>query len=76
MLWVSKVAKVLISRIAKLLTWESWEKRHLDVASITCHKEYYKGEGGGFPQLRAMVSLVNPCMPMVRSCTKTALTMH
>jgi hypothetical protein len=25
------------------------EKRHLDVAPVACHKEYYKGEGGGFP---------------------------
>jgi hypothetical protein len=27
------------------------------------HKVYYKGEGGDFPQVRAVVSLVNPsCM--------------
>jgi hypothetical protein len=31
------------------------------------HKEYYKEEGGGFPQVRAMVSL---CLLVVRSCTK------
>jgi len=26
------------------------------------HREYYKGEGGGFPQVWVMVSLVNLCM--------------
>jgi len=26
-------------------------------------KVYYKGEGGGFPQVRAVVSLVCPCCP-------------
>jgi hypothetical protein len=31
---------------------------HSDVASATSRKEYYKGEGGGFPRVRAMVSLV------------------
>jgi hypothetical protein len=40
------------------------------------HKKYYKGEGGGFPQVRAVVSLVSPCMPVVHLCTKSALTTH
>jgi len=34
------------------------------------HKEYYKGEGGGFLQVRAVVSLVSLYLPMVRLCTK------
>jgi hypothetical protein len=37
---------------------------------MTRHIIYYKGEGGGFPQVRAVVSLVNPCLPMARQCTK------
>jgi hypothetical protein len=40
------------------------------------HKEYYKGEGGGFPQVQAVVGLVNPCMYVARSCNKNVLTMH
>jgi len=40
------------------------------------HIEYYKGEGGGFPQVRAMVSLVSPRMPVARACTKSVPTMH
>jgi hypothetical protein len=31
---------------------------HPDVASATSRKEYYMGEGGGFPRVRAVVSLV------------------
>jgi hypothetical protein len=31
---------------------------HLDVASTVNCREYYMGEGGGFPQVQAVVSLV------------------
>jgi len=33
---------------------------HSNVASATSRREYYKGEGGDFPQVRAVVSLVCP----------------
>ncbi len=39
------------------------EKSHLDVGSVASHKVYYKGEGGGFPQVQVVVSLVCPCCP-------------
>ncbi len=39
------------------------EKSHLDVGPMANHRVYYKGEGGGFPQVRAVVSLVCPCCP-------------
>jgi hypothetical protein len=39
------------------------EKSHLDVGPVERSRVYYKGEGGGFPQVRAMVSLVCPCCP-------------
>jgi hypothetical protein len=32
---------------------------HLDVASTASCREYYMGEGGGFPRVRAVVSLVS-----------------
>jgi hypothetical protein len=38
-------------------------KSHLDVGPMERCKIYYKGEGGGFPQVRAVVSLVCPCCP-------------
>jgi hypothetical protein len=41
----------------------SGEKSHLDVGSVASHKIYYKGEGGGFPQVQAVVSLVCLCCP-------------
>jgi hypothetical protein len=31
---------------------------HLDVVPLEWRKEYYMGEGGGFPRVRAMVGLV------------------
>ncbi len=39
------------------------EKSHLDVGSVESHRVYYKGEGAGFPQVRAVMSLVCPCCP-------------
>ncbi len=33
-------------------------KCHLDVGLVERHRIYYKGKGGGFPQVRAVVSLV------------------
>jgi hypothetical protein len=51
-------------------------KCHLDVGLVERHKVYYKGEGGGLPQVRAVVSLVNPSLPVARPNTKSAQTMH
>jgi hypothetical protein len=31
------------------------------VGPMAKHKEYYKGEGGGFPQVWAVVSIVSMC---------------
>jgi hypothetical protein len=39
-------------------------------------KEYSNGEGGGFPQIMAMVSLVSLHMHVIRLCTKIVPTMH
>jgi hypothetical protein len=39
------------------------EKSHLDVGPVERSRVYYKGEGGGFPQVWAVVSLVCPCCP-------------
>jgi hypothetical protein len=40
------------------------------------HKVYYKGEGGSFRQVRVVVSLVRPRLPVVRPSTKSAQIMH
>jgi hypothetical protein len=41
----------------------SEKKSHLDVGSVASHRVYYKGEGGGLPQVRAVVSLMYLCCP-------------
>jgi hypothetical protein len=57
-------------------TWKFGTKWHLSAGPVAMHKEYCKGEGGHFPQVRAVMSLVSPCLPVVRPCTKSAPTMH
>ncbi len=36
------------------------------------HKVYYMGEGGGFPRVQAVVSLVSPELPVACPSTKGA----
>ncbi len=43
------------------LIWESRDKMTFGVGPMAKHKEYYKGEGGGFPQVWAVVSIVSTC---------------
>jgi hypothetical protein len=75
-LWASKVVRASILGISELPLWSPGTKWHLGVGPMAMHKEYYKGEGDGFPQVRAVVSLVSPWSPMVRPCTKGVSTMH
>jgi hypothetical protein len=56
-LCTSKVAGVLAMGISRLPLGSLGTKSHLDVAPLERRKVYYKGEGGGFPQVRAVVSL-------------------
>jgi hypothetical protein len=51
-------------------------KSHLDVELVERRRVYYKGEGGGFFQVRAVVSLVNLSLPMVHFSTKSAPAKH
>ncbi len=51
-------------------------KSHLDVGLVERHIVYYKGEGGGFPQVRAVLSLVSPSLPVARPSTKSVPIMH
>jgi len=75
-LWASKVARVLISGILGLQLESLGTKWHLGVGPMSRHKEYYKGEGGGFPQVQVVVSLMSLCLPVVRPCIESALTTH
>jgi len=51
-------------------------KCYLDVNLVERHKVYYKGEGGGFPQVRVMVSLVILSLLVARLSTESAPTIH
>jgi len=75
-LWASKVAGVLISEISRLQLGSPGTKWHLGVGPMAMHREYYKGEGGGFSQVWVVVSLVSPCLLMACPCTKNALITH
>jgi len=71
-----KVAKIPTLGILGLPFGSLETKCHLDVGLMERHKIYYKGEGGGFPQVQAMVNLMSPSLPMARFSTKSAPTMH
>jgi hypothetical protein len=75
-LWGPKVAGVPTLGILGFPNGSPETKCHLDVGLVERHKIYYKREGGGFPQVRGMVSLVNPSLPVAHPKTKSAQTMH
>jgi hypothetical protein len=72
-LWPFKVAKVPTLGILGLPFGSPGTKCHFGVSLVAKHKVYYKGEGGRFPQVWAVVSLMNPCLPVMNSCTKKHL---
>jgi hypothetical protein len=51
-------------------------KNHLDVGLVERRKIYYKGEGGGFPQVQAVVSLVSLSLLVAHRNTKSAPARH
>jgi hypothetical protein len=75
-LWTPKVAGVPVVGISKLPLGSLGTKCHLDMGLMERHKVHYKGEGDGFPQVRAVVNLVCPNCPwlvltqkMLQLCT-------
>ncbi len=75
-LWGTKVARIPTLAISRLPLGSPRTKSHLDVGLMERHRVYYKGEGGGFPQVRAMVSLVSSNLPVAYPSTKSVSTMH
>ncbi len=51
-------------------------KCHLDVGLVERCKLYIKGEGGGFPQVWAVVNIENPSLPMAHPNTESAPAKH
>jgi hypothetical protein len=72
-LWSHKVLGVQAGTVSRLLFESLGTKSHSDVGAAGRHREYYMGEGGGFPWFQAMVSLVSLELPMAYPSTKGAL---
>jgi hypothetical protein len=72
----SKVGRVPILGISRLPLESLGTKWHLGAGPMDKHKVYYKGEGGGFPEVWVVVSIVSPCLLVARLCTKSALIIH
>jgi hypothetical protein len=71
-LWTSKFPGVQIGTLSGLLLGSPGKKCHLGVGAAELHKEYYMGEGGGFPRIWAVVSHVNPGWLMACPSTENA----
>ncbi len=67
-----KVSGVQTRTISGLLLESPETKSHSDVGAAKRHRVYYMGEGGGFPRIWAMVSQVNPKLPVPCPSTKGA----
>jgi hypothetical protein len=70
-LWSFKVSGVQTGTVSRLHFVSPGKKCHSDVASAGECREYYKGEGGSFPQVQAMVSQVSPRLLVACPNTKS-----
>jgi hypothetical protein len=75
-LWLHKVAEVQTKTISRLLLGSPGIKSHSDAGAVKRRKEYYMGEGGGFPRVRAVVSLMSPESPVACPSTKVLPKMN
>jgi hypothetical protein len=48
----------------------------LGAGFVAMHREYYKGEGDGFPQVWVMVNFVSPCCQKCSDYPLTNLLFH
>jgi hypothetical protein len=72
-LWMPKVSRVETGTISGLPLGSPKTKSHLDVALVEWRRVYYMGDGGGFPQVRAVVNQVSLELPVACPSTKGAL---
>jgi hypothetical protein len=75
-LWAPKVIGVPVVGISGLPLGSRRTKCHLNASPVASHRVYYKGEGGDFPQVWVVVSLVNPSLPVARPSIKSVSTIH
>jgi hypothetical protein len=64
-----KVPGVQIRTVSRLHFGSPGKKNHLDASAVESCREYYMGEGGGFPRVRAVVSQMSPRSPV--ACPNT-----
>jgi hypothetical protein len=66
------MAGVQTEIVSGLLLGSPEIKSHSDVGAAERRREYYMGEGGGFPRVWAVISLVSPESPVACPSTKGA----
>jgi hypothetical protein len=71
-LWTRKVPGVQTGTISGLLLGSPGTKNHSNVGATERRRKNYMGEGGGFPRVWVVVSLVSPELPIACSSTKGA----
>jgi hypothetical protein len=69
-LWTPKILGVQTGTVSGLHFGSAGTKSHLGVGAVEQRKEYYMGEGGGFPRVRVVVSQVSPRSPVACPNTK------
>jgi hypothetical protein len=69
-LWMPKVPGIQPGTVSGLLVGSPEKKCHSDVASVENCREYYMGEGDGFPRVWAVVSQMSPRSPVACPNTK------
>jgi hypothetical protein len=70
-LWTPKVPRVQTRIISRFEFGSPGKKCHSDASAVVRRREYYMGEGGGFPQVRAVVSQVSRRLPVACPNTKS-----
>jgi len=75
-LWAPKITGIPSLGISGLPLGSPGTKCHLNVGFVKRHKVYYNGEGGGFPQVQAVMNLVSPNSLVVCLSTKSAQTIY
>jgi len=71
-LWTPKILGVQTGTISRLHFGSLGKKCHSDASVVESHREYYMGEGGGFPRVQAVVSQMNPGLSVACLSTKSA----
>ncbi len=66
------MAGVQTETVSGLLLRSHGIKSHSDVGAMERRRKYYMGEGGGFPRVQVVMSLVSPESPVACPSTKGA----